>query len=271
MTECLLCTEPLTMKNVINTNCCTMPCCKNCFFRWTKVKNTCPCCRANIFCNSEENKEIMHLKELLSHRTRIVRQVEESYDELDAIRAKKRRVEYERNDIKKEINEEKEKLEKLIAANGGKYKTVKHLEIRIRNGLENLRVQTKNNKHRVIYHINQQCKFFLRANYKNPKRFQKFPYFSIAFKNFIIQNHKSKERMKFRNRINNQTLPGSSIRKLFVNDSDDFDEYAEMPNLLEQFRNINSRHISEVENGGNLERDFINYFIHNTSWRRTRQ
>ena len=95
MTECLLCTEPLNMKNVINTNCCTMPCCKNCFFRWTKAKNTCPCCRANIFCNSEENKEIMHLKELLSHRTRIVRQVEESYDELDAVRAKKRRVEQE--------------------------------------------------------------------------------------------------------------------------------------------------------------------------------
>ena len=51
----------------------------------------------------------MHLKELLSHRTRIVRQVEESYDELDAVRAKKRRIDLERQNIKKEINEEKRK------------------------------------------------------------------------------------------------------------------------------------------------------------------
>ena len=77
MTECLLCTETLTMKNVINTNCCTMPCCKDCFFKWTKVKNTCPCCRENIFCNSKENKEIMNMKELLSHRSNIISQVEE--------------------------------------------------------------------------------------------------------------------------------------------------------------------------------------------------
>ena len=89
-----------------------------------KQKNTCPCCRANIFCNSDENKEIMHLKELLSHRTRIVRQVEESYDELDLLRAKKRRIEQQRLSIKEEINKEKEKLEKLLDVNGGKYKTI---------------------------------------------------------------------------------------------------------------------------------------------------
>ena len=57
MTECHY-TEPLTMKNVVNTNCCTMPCCK-CFFRWTKAKNTCLVVN-NIFCNSDENKEIIH-------------------------------------------------------------------------------------------------------------------------------------------------------------------------------------------------------------------
>ena len=154
----------------------------------------------------------MHLKELLSHRTRIVRQVEESYDELDAIRAKKRRVDLERLNIKEEINEEKEKLEKLLDANGGKYKTIKHLEIRIRNGLENIRVQSKNNKKaQVIHHIKQQCVFFLRANIKIQKEFEKFPYFSIAFKNFIIQNHKSKERMRFRNRVKNLAACGCSI------------------------------------------------------------
>jgi len=276
MTECLLCTEPLTMKNVINTNCCTMPCCKNCFFRWTKAKNTCPCCRANIFCNSDENKEIMHLKELLSHRARIVRQVEESYDELDVLRAKKRRVEDERLHIKDSIAEEKDKLEKLLDANGGKYKTIKHLEIRIRNGLENIREQTKNNKERVKNHIKQQCVFFLRANTKNPGRFLKYRYFSVAFKNFIIQNQKSKERMKFRNKVNNLAASGCSIARLFAHpddDFDDFDEYADMPSLLDINNVYNRDFMTEFianhsGNSINLERDFINYFINNNNWRR---
>ena len=266
MAECLLCTEPLTMKNVINTNCCTMPCCKDCFFRWTKVKNTCPCCRANIFCNSEENKEIMHLKELLSHRTRIVRQVEESYDELDAARAKKRRVDFERQNIKEEINKEKDKLVKLLDVNGGKYKTIKHLEIRIRNGLENIRERSTCHKKQVIHHIKQQCLFFLRAGWKNPKRFEKFPCFSIAFKNFIIQNARSKERIRFRNRINNLKLPGCAIREIFVHQDDDFDEYADMPSLeVDHYYNIQNfmRNNSRSEN---LQRDFMNYFASNITW-----
>tara|TARA_B100001287_G_C22656166_1_gene517823 strand:+ start:223 stop:876 length:654 start_codon:yes stop_codon:yes gene_type:complete len=213
----------------------------------------------------------MHLKELLSHRTRIVRQVEESYDELDAVRAKKRRIDLERQNIKKEINEEKEKLEKLLEVNGGTYKTIKHLEIRIRNGLENIRVTSTNRKAQVIHHIKQQYVFFHRATYKNPKRFEKFPYLSIAFKNFIIQNHKSKERMRFRNRINNLSLSGSTIRQLFVHPDDDFDEYANMPSLLE-IHNIYNRDFMtefiENHNGNreNLSRDFMNYFVNNIRW-----
>ncbi len=271
MTECLLCTEPLTMKNVINTNCCTMPCCKNCFFRWTKVKNTCPCCRSNIFCDSAENKEIMHLKELLSHRTRIVRQVEESYDELDVVRSKKRRIDLERQNIEKEINKEKEKLEKLLQVNKGTYKTIRHLEIKIRNGLENIRVQTTCQRAQVIHHIKQQCVFFLRASWKNPKRFEKFSYSSVAFKNFIIQNHKSKERMRFRNRVKNLAASGCAIRQLFVHPDDDFDEYANMPSLLEVNHTYNRDFMEEfIENHNgsrdSLSRDFMNYFVNNIRW-----
>tara|TARA_B100000886_G_scaffold43389_1_gene26618 strand:+ start:13577 stop:14311 length:735 start_codon:yes stop_codon:yes gene_type:complete len=243
-----------------------MPCCKICFFRWTKAKNTCPCCRSNIFCDSEENKEIMHLKELLSHRTRIVRQVEQSYDELDVLRAKKRRVDLERQNIEKEINEEKEKLEKLLQVNGGTYKTINHLEIRIRNGLENIRVESTNRKAQVIHHIKQQCVFFLRATYKNPKRFEKFPYFSIAFKNFIIQNHKSKERMRFRNKVKSLTVRGCAIRQLFAHPDDDFDEYADMPSLeADHYYNIQN-FIRNNRNSTNLERDFTNYFVNNIRW-----
>ena len=54
--------------------------------------------------------------------------------------------------------------------------------------------------------------------------------------------------MKFRNQMNNLKLPGCAIRKLFVNETDDFDEYAEMPNLLE-IQDLYSRHLSPVENG----------------------
>ena len=165
---------------------------------------------------------------------------------------------------------EKEKLEKLLDANGGKYKTIKHLEIRIRNGLENIRVQTTSHRAQVVHHIKQQCLFFLRANRKNPGRFLKYRYFSVAFKNFIIQNQKSKERMRFRNKVNNLAASGCSIERLFAHPDDDFDgfdEYAEMPDLLE-IQHLYNRHISQVENSANLERDFINYFIDSRNWRR---
>ena len=37
------------------------------------------------------------------------------------VKSKKRRVDLERQNIEKEINEEKEKLEKLLQVNGGTY------------------------------------------------------------------------------------------------------------------------------------------------------
>ena len=145
------------------------------------------------------------------------------------------------------------------------------MEIRIRNGLENIRDQTKNNKQRVLNHIKQQCIFFLRANTKNPGRFLKYRYFSVAFKNFIIQNQKSKERMKFRNKVNNLAASGCSIARLFAHPDDDFDEYADMPSLLEVHSVYNRDFITEFvanHNGNNrtLERDFMNYFINNIRW-----
>jgi len=270
MTDCLLCTEPLTIKNVVNTNCCNLPCCKDCFFRWTKVKNTCPCCRANIFCNSDENKEIMNLKELLSHRTTIVRQVEESYDDLDRIRQDTIRQVNKREKVINTINGLKEELSDLIIAKKGSYLLIKHLEIRMRNRLENIRNQTKNNKERVNNHIKQQCLCFLRASYKNPERFQKFPYFSIAFKNFIKQNHKSKLRMKFRNKMNNLKLPENAIRELF---SEGISSSFYPINFSDLFRSnstvTNDRFISQYiennpgQNQEELENAFMRYFLGN--------
>ena len=162
----------------------------------------------------------MQLKELLSHRSRIVRQVEQSYDELDVIRSKKRRVDQERRIIKNNINHEKEKLEKLQDVNGGKYKTMKYLEIRIRNGLENIRVESTNNKKQVLHHLKRSLVLFLSANRRNPGRFLRYKYFSIAFKNFISQERKRKLRAMFRQKRDNFRLYGTRLRALF-NDVDE--------------------------------------------------
>lgn len=82
--NCLICSEELTIKNIVNPEC-GHSTCKDCFWKWTKDKNTCPFCRKSLLCNNEELQDIQHMRDLLEHRTRIVRQVEESYTELDNI------------------------------------------------------------------------------------------------------------------------------------------------------------------------------------------
>ena len=143
------------------------------------------------------------------------------------------------------------------------------MEIRIRNGLENIRLETANNKERVKIILNT-VYILSRATYENPERFKKFPYFSIAFKNFIKQNHKSKLRMKLRNQANNFDLQGSAIRQLFAHSNDDFDEYADMPSLLDVNSAYNRDFLVEFirnnRNSTNLERDFMNYFVNNIQW-----
>ena len=79
--------------------------------------------------------------------------------------------------------------------------------------------------------------------------------------------------MRFRNRVKNLAACGCDIRQLFVHPDDDFDEYADMPSLLEVHSAYNRDFITEFianhsVNGNNrtLERDFMNYFINNIRW-----
>ena len=39
--NCLICSEELTIKNIVNPEC-GHSTCKDCFWKWTKDKNTCP-------------------------------------------------------------------------------------------------------------------------------------------------------------------------------------------------------------------------------------
>ena len=81
---CCICTDKVTCNTIVNTEC-NHSFCKDCFWRWTKSHNTCPLCRTSLLCNSEELKEQKHLRELLDHRSEIVKQVEDAYDEKDKV------------------------------------------------------------------------------------------------------------------------------------------------------------------------------------------
>lgn len=110
--NCLICSEDLTIKNIVNPEC-GHSTCKDCFWKWTKDKNTCPFCRKSLLCNNEELQDIQHMRDLLEHRTRIVRQVEEAYTEFDNIQRdckEKKRVVL---NINKKINEKNALCDKL--------------------------------------------------------------------------------------------------------------------------------------------------------------
>ena len=77
---CSICTGALSINNVVNTEC-KHPTCKTCFWRWAKDKNTCPFCREHLLKNNEEAKDIQRMRELLDHKSNIIRQVERAYEE----------------------------------------------------------------------------------------------------------------------------------------------------------------------------------------------
>jgi hypothetical protein len=126
---CSICCEELTVKNIVNPEC-GHATCKDCFWRWAKDKNSCPFCRTNLLKNTEEAQEIQQMRNLLQHRTRIVRQVESAYDEEDRIKAGLRRLKRSERTVRNDIlkfeklkKEEHQKLMQIKKANGGTYQT----------------------------------------------------------------------------------------------------------------------------------------------------
>ena len=81
-----MCVEDLTMENIVTTEC-NHQFCKDCFWRWLKTKNSCPFCRKSLLKTDEEQKEQEHMRQMLEMRGRVIRDIEEGYEERDALRA----------------------------------------------------------------------------------------------------------------------------------------------------------------------------------------
>ena len=141
---CLICSEELTMKNIVNPEC-GHSTCKDCFWKWTKQKNSCPFCRKSLLCDNDELKDIQHMRGLLEHRTRIVRQVEEAYQENDELHRKKQGLKRGIIHLNKTLNTKKQQgdaiarsIRELRATRnqisrslGGTYNTFQHFKQRV--------------------------------------------------------------------------------------------------------------------------------------------
>ena len=141
---CMICSEELTIKNIVNPEC-GHSTCKECFWKWTKQKNSCPFCRKSLLHNNDELKDIQHMRELLEHRTRIVRQVEEAYQENDELHRKKRELKrgivhlnntlnekkQQGDAIAKNIRELRETRNQISRSLGGTYRTFQHFKQRV--------------------------------------------------------------------------------------------------------------------------------------------
>ena len=157
---CLICSEELTIKNIVNPEC-GHSTCKDCFWKWTKQKNSCPFCRKSLLCDDDELKDIQHMRGLLEHRTRIVRQVEEAYQENDELHRKKQGLKRGIIHLNKTLNTKKQQgdaiaksIRELRATRnqisrslGGTYSTFQHFKKRV----EAREIIYRNERERIDY------------------------------------------------------------------------------------------------------------------------
>jgi hypothetical protein len=157
---CLICSEELTIKNIVNPAC-GHSTCKDCFWKWTKQKNSCPFCRKSLLCDDDELKDIQHMRGLLEHRTRIVRQVEEAYQENDELHRKKQGLKRGIIHLNKTLNTKKQQgdaiaksIRELRATRnqisqslGGTYSTFQHFKKRV----EAREIIYRNERERIDY------------------------------------------------------------------------------------------------------------------------
>jgi hypothetical protein len=131
---CSICCGELTLKNIVNPEC-GHSTCKDCFWRWAKDKNTCPFCRTSLLKNDQEAKDIQQMRDLLTHRSNIVRQVEESYEEHDELVSTNNILKKKKETVTtylailetRRLNYIK-KLDYLRRANSGTYKTYRYFQ-----------------------------------------------------------------------------------------------------------------------------------------------
>ena len=139
--ECIMCTDILTLKNIVNTEC-NHQFCNECFWKWTKTKNTCPFCRKSMLANTKELKDIQDMRELLDHRKSIIKQVQEEYERKDDLVDDIHNLEYRNEQCKEKailLKHEMEKLqqenEDLKTINKGSYVAMKYFQKKVNANL----------------------------------------------------------------------------------------------------------------------------------------
>jgi len=262
-TLCSICCEALTVKNIVNPEC-GHATCKECFWRWAKDKNSCPFCRTSLLKNDEEAQDIQQMRQLLEHRTRIVRQVEEAYDEEENLKQKANRLTRRCRNAEERfcntlslIKGQKEILEKLKQANGGTYQTFKYFKGKIveicvkdRHKREKIDEASMN----LAHGDNGMCMEVLRdikclREDKHPAVWSgTHPLCSIY--RVLEMNRVRKERRKFREKLkwrDDWYIGDHGLRNLFQGNDEDTDSDS-MPELEEN---------SDSDSGSDMDIDHI--------------
>ena len=90
---CVICSDELTLKNVVNSICGHQQC-KDCFWRWAKTSNQCPFCRADMI--PRDRKKELEMKNMLERRLEVLNELDSLYSEeltiTDSLKQKKIRL-----------------------------------------------------------------------------------------------------------------------------------------------------------------------------------
>jgi len=107
---CTITQEKIDYKDCVKTSCGHYFSCEE-FWQWTKQSNKCPNCREELI--QRDRSEELALKNLLDRRREIREQVRDAYEELDNVRAKKRRLNRHiktREDMVEDLKQEEKQL-----------------------------------------------------------------------------------------------------------------------------------------------------------------
>ena len=205
--SCCICSDDLQISTVVNTHC-GHQFCGDCFWKWMKTNNSCPLCRKDILYNSEELQENRHLRGLLDHRTSIVKQIEEAYEEKDDLDREISERKLICTNLQKEEKERKRKRDNEILP----YQIMKHQRLIIEENLKKIESKQKNNASDMIDELNYVLYAYLPC---------------ITITKIKIKEYKKKlERRKrrYENMRNSEEDMSSVFRELFYSEEEDYEE-----------------------------------------------
>ena len=76
--HCAICSDELTIKNVVNALCGHQQC-KTCFWKWSETSNSCPFCRADMIPRDRSGE--LEIKNMIERRRETMMQLDSLYDE----------------------------------------------------------------------------------------------------------------------------------------------------------------------------------------------